>query len=309
MSVPALPSEELVGACGVWGARSRRKTTMTADMKQERKVHPALAFLASVVGLGLGYIYVGRLRAGIGTSLGYFVLIGVFSWTRFLVYSASAYWLLAALSVSLAGVMLIHPVVIAVKERTRPRRWFNRIWFYGLWVIASAVVGSLFISHRASTFGYETFRIPSASMEPSVLDGDYVMADMWTYRNRSAAPGDIAIVERAEAPGIRYIKRVVAVGGDTIEIREGSLYRNGIRIEEPYVHPSHVGRGYGRNLSLVKIDPGFMYVLGDYRDNSVDSRQWGPLPNSSLRGRVNYVWWSRSEAGIRWGRLGLSLIR
>jgi signal peptidase I len=162
--------------------------------------------------------------------------------------------------------------------------------------------------NRQILFGYEPFRIRSVSMSPSVQLDDFVLADTWRYRNHAPAPGEIVIVERPENPGVKYIKRIVAVSGDSIEIRDGVLYRNGQAIAESYVHAPVPYPGSPRDVAKSILGSGLMYVLGDFRDNSLDSRQWGPLAVESLRGRVQYIWLSSGVRGLSWDRVGTNLV-
>jgi signal peptidase I len=86
------------------------------------------------------------------------------------------------------------------------------------------------------------------------------------------------------------------------------LYRNGLAVAEPYVHDPISFGGSPRNVPLSTLGPGLIYVLGDYRDNSMDSRQWGPFLTTSIRGRVQYIWLSIEGWRVRWERIGPSLV-
>jgi signal peptidase I len=275
------------------------------EAQQTRRVHPALALLAGLLQLGLGYVYIGRIRSAfIGFAVIYTVLLFL-SWTRLVTYSVVFLWFSWAWVILLYAVILIHPVVLAARRREVPQTRYNRWWFYVLWVVAASFLGLLLATNRATWFGYEPFRIPSKGMSPTVEEGDFVLADSWRYRHHEPVIGEIVIVERPETRGVKYIKRVVAVGGDSVEMRDGVIYRNGQAIEEPYIHAPLPYSGSPRNFPPSTLAPGEIYVLGDYRDNSMDSRQWGPFRTSSLRGRVQYVWLSIDQNNrIRWQRLG-----
>jgi signal peptidase I len=277
----------------------------TADT---RKVNPILAFLASFFGLGLGYVYVGKLRLAFATVVGIYAILAFFAWTRLVVYSASMWWLYCVACVLAFGISLIHPVVLAVKHREVPPRRYNRWWLYLIWTIGFNALGVTVAKNRAIVLGYEPFRIPSTSMSPTVEKGDFVLPNSWRYKSHAADVGEIVIVERPENPGVKYVKRVVAVAGDTIEMRDGIVYRNGQPVAEPYVHARVPFGGSPRNVALSTLGPGLIYVLGDYRDNSLDSRQWGPLATSTLRGRVQYIWLSINDRKIRWSRASTNLL-
>lgn len=133
------------------------------------------------------------------------------------------------------------------------------------------------------------------------------MANTWRYKTRAPVDGELIILEKPGQPGVTYVKRVVGVAGDSIEIRQGVLYRNGQIVVEPYLHTPAEGFGYGREYPTTLVLAGEMFVLGDYRDNSLDSRRWGVMPTSSVRGRAEYIWLSISAGRVDWERIGTSL--
>src|SRR6202166_3137751 len=133
-----------------------------------RRVRPVLAFLAAFLGLGLGYVYVGRIRLAIATfvaSFGIWVLSG---WTRLIVSTATMLWLIAATLFLIAAISLVHPVVIAVRQRDAPKKIYNRWWVYGIWALGMFALGTALIAHRAQFLGYEPFRTPTESMSPTI---------------------------------------------------------------------------------------------------------------------------------------------
>lgn len=280
----------------------------SVENPQTRRVRPVLALLAGLLEFGLGYVYVGQLRRAIASIGIFYAIIAFFAWTRLVPYSALFWWLTWACCLLVVGVVWVHPVIVAIRHRHIPKRGYNRWWFYVTWTIAVTGLAILIAIKKQILFGYEPFRIRSVSMSPSVELNDFVLADTWRYRHHPPAAGEIVIVERRENPGEKYIKRIVAISGDSIEIREGVLYRNGQAIAEPYVHAPVPYRGSPRDVRRSIIGPGLMYVLGDFRDNSLDSRQWGPLSVQSLRGRVQYIWLSTGAHGLSWDRAGISLV-
>jgi signal peptidase I len=273
-----------------------------------RKVNPILALVAGFFCLGMGYVYIGRLRLAVTVIVAFYGALTFFALTRLVVYSAEMWWLICVIFLLVFGISLIHPIALAIKHRALPRKRYNRWWFYVIWIIGYNGLAYIVTAHRASLLGYEPFRIPSLSMSPSVEQGDFVLADTWRFRKHAAVAGEIVIVEIPQTPNVKYIKRVAAVAGDIIETRSGTLYRNGEAVAEPYVHAPIPFGGSPRNVPMSVLGPGMIYVLGDYRDNSLDSRQWGPLLTASLRGRVQYIWLSIEDRKIRWDRIGMSLV-
>jgi signal peptidase I len=290
------------------GASSNKKAQIVMESYNTRKPHVVLAFIAGMAGIGLGYVYVGKLRLGATTIAAFCLAVGFFAWTRLIVQSATMLWLVAALLLAIALIALIHPVIVAARTREVPAKRYNRWWVYLIWSLGTCLIGPAVYFSRATVFGYETFRVASSAMSPTLETGELFLADSWRYHNHAVMVGDIVVFERPANPGVKYIKRVVAVAGDSIELRNGGLYRNGQAIREDYLHaPMPFGRTSG-NVALSTLGPGLFYVLGDYRDNSLDSRQWGPFPTASLRGRVAYIWLSRDSDGrLKWKRIGTRL--
>jgi signal peptidase I len=153
-----------------------------------------------------------------------------------------------------------------------------------------AVVGcGVLIALTAQAFLVQAFWIPSPSMTPTLEVGDRVLVNKLAYRTHDVHRGDLVVFERppeasdGEGSEIKdLIKRVVAVGGDTLEARDGQVYVNDERIEEPYL----VDGTPTDNLPRQVIPEGFVFVMGDNRTNSQDSRYFGPIDEDTIVGRA-----------------------
>jgi signal peptidase I len=142
-------------------------------------------------------------------------------------------------------------------------------------------------------FVLEPFRIPSESMAPTLRSGDQVLVDKRAYRGGAPHRGDLAVFH-APRTGEILLKRVVAVGGDTVGIEDGVLVVDGRRPREPYADPDAIDSVY---FGPVRVRRGTVFVLGDNRANSEDSRDFGAVPTSRLIGRVRARIWPPG----RWG--------
>jgi signal peptidase I len=153
-----------------------------------------------------------------------------------------------------------------------------------------AVIGcGVLIALTAQAFLVQAFWIPSPSMEPTLEVGDRVLVNKLSYRTHEVNHGDLVVFERppeasnGEDGEIKdLIKRVVAVGGDTIEGRDGDVYVNGERIEEPYL----VEGMPTNNLPRQEVPEGTVFVMGDNRSNSEDSRVFGAIDEDTIVGRA-----------------------
>lgn len=185
-----------------------------------------------------------------------------------------------------------------------------------------AVILALFI--RA--FVVQAFKIPSGSMQNTLLIGDYILVNKFIYgvkipfTNYTVIPvknpqrGDIVVFKFPKDPSKDFIKRVIAVGGDTIMIRDKRVYVNGEQQKEDYavytdnrILPSNGVYGTTRdNLAPVKVPEGKLFVMGDNRDESNDSRFWQFADVSAVKGKAFIIYWSwnRKNFDVRWKRLG-----
>ncbi|MDQ2971097.1 MAG: signal peptidase I [Acidobacteriota bacterium] len=186
-------------------------------------------------------------------------------------------------------------------------------------VVLVAVVFALFVR----TFLVQAFVVPTPSMENTVLVGDHVVVNKFLYAPqrwirllpyRDVRRGDVVVFKFPEDPRRDFIKRVVALPGDVVEIRDKAVFVNGERENEPRANHSE-SRVWADDAQLpaalqrrdqlapVRIPPDAYFAMGDNRDSSYDSRFWGPVPGSNLKGRALFVYWSfaPAPAGARSG--------
>jgi len=163
------------------------------------------------------------------------------------------------------------------------------------WVVVLG--GALLIAFLVQRFLFQPFFIPSGSMEPTLEIHDRVLVNKLSYRLHDVHRGDIVVFERsADQPGaIRdLIKRVVAVGGDTIESRGDTLFVNDKPVDEPYRKTSSLGGAVTR----MTIAPDQVFVMGDNRTNSGDSRVFGPIGEDRIVGRAFVKFWPLWDLGL-----------
>ena len=174
--------------------------------------------------------------------------------------------------------------------------------------IVIAVILALFVR----TWVVQAFKIPTGSMENNLLIGDHLLVNKFVFGpeptafERMVLPvrdirrGDIVVFKYPDEPARDFIKRVIGLPGDMVELRNKKVFINGQPLDEPYVHflePSHqasevtsfdVRERYGP----VQVPNGQYFVMGDNRDNSQDSRYWGFLPRHYVKGKALLIYWS-----------------
>lgn len=219
-----------------------------------------------------------------------------------------------------------------------------------LWDSARSIPVALFLFFVVRAFFVEAFKIPSGSMEQTLLVGDFLLVNKLLYGAeipftghqlpaiRAPRVGDVVVFQYPSDPSKNFVKRLVGLSGDTLEMRDGMLYRNGFPVEERYaIHtepgmdPSADDFGWQRNYLVrtaeaserrypsrnnwgpLVVPPENLFVLGDNRDNSLDSRYWGFVSDSLVRGRPMFVYYSYAPDSahsfawltrIRWNRIG-----
>ena len=177
--------------------------------------------------------------------------------------------------------------------------------------IVIAVVLALFIR----TFVVQAFKIPSGSMKPTLLVGDHILVSKFIYGIKipltdktiiklgTPKRGDVVVFKYPLDTKKDYIKRVIGLPGDRIELVNKQLLINGRVTDDP--HASYSVYGNLRNFGPVTVPANHLFVMGDNRDESSDSRVWWFVPLSYLNGKAFLIYWSwdRTDFGVRWSRL------
>jgi len=177
--------------------------------------------------------------------------------------------------------------------------------------IVIAVILALFIR----TFVVQAFKIPTGSMENNLLIGDHLLVNKFVFGpsqsrvERAILPmgtikrGDVIVFKYPEEPDRDYIKRVIGLPGETVEMKAKKIFINGVPLDEPYVHflePPNTETDVHETTSIdvrerygpVTVPPNQYFVMGDNRDNSQDSRYWGFLQRDYIKGKALLIYWS-----------------
>jgi len=202
------------------------------------------------------------------------------------------------------------------REKAAPGKSIAREW-------AEAIIVALLLALFIRTFFVQAFKIPSGSMLPTLQIGDHLLVNKLLYGIRVPivgkryfdffAPerGDIIVFVFPEDPAKDFIKRVVGIPGDVLEIREKKLFRNGQMVDdgdEPYAQ--YLDQSQNKvprdNWGPETVPEGNVFVLGDNRDRSYDSRFWGFVPFENIKGKAVVIYWSwdGEETWVRFNRIG-----
>ncbi|MFA5843609.1 MAG: signal peptidase I [Coriobacteriia bacterium] len=168
-------------------------------------------------------------------------------------------------------------------------------FFRWLAELVVVVATAFLLASAIKTYVVQPFVIPSGSMEPTLEIGDRVLVNKFVYRFSTPSPGDI-VVFRRPASDVDYIKRVIAVGGQTVDVRNGAVFVDGRRLTERYIHGASTDPG---SVGLPLLVPeGSVFLMGDNRTNSQDSRWFGAQTRSAVLGRAFVVYWPLADGRV-----------
>ena len=163
-----------------------------------------------------------------------------------------------------------------------------------------AVVIALVMALIIRTFVVQAFKIPSLSMYPTLKIGDRLFVNKFLYRFRDPQRWDVIVFKYPEDPSKDFIKRLVGLSGETVEIRDGSILVNGVKQTPPPEIASNVyynSEPYGAINQKIVVPPDHFFVLGDNSMNSRDSRAWGFVSRKQLVGKAFVRWWPPHRIG------------
>jgi len=286
--------------------------------------NPYLAFILSFLFSGLGQVYNGELKRGI------IFLVLVFP-IYILICLTGLIQSFTGLAI-VTSILLVYKLLVAFEAYSKSKslnpyqiKPINRTTKYLLFVVFGFAINCIGVEIGRTIIGYETFEIPTPSMEPTMMVGDKIMATR--IKPSEIKHGDIVTFTKDD--GQKYLSRVIGLPGDNIEIIEDIASVNGemeIWIEEgnqikdqfefkEYLceHPNKKKYGVlkmikfnGReiptqeisNKNMVTVKDDNIYVLGDNRNNSMDSRMYGTIPIKNVEKKVQYIWWNKNKSRI-----------
>lgn len=303
---------------------------MNAIARPRRRVN---AVLLSLLFPGLGELYAGQPERAAVSFVGFHVVV----------VAAVASLLISIPGVIAVALVFVMPlgawVVVAVRAARAAARApdpylsqsYNRWYWYVLAILIGGFIWQPGLFRLLRSQGVEAFRIPSRAMEPTILSGDFIFVSKRPVSQ--PARNDIVVLQSPTSDGLFIIKRIAGIPGDTIEARNGALSRDGVLQIEPFAQATdsssesgylREGRAWQvahlvsgdprtyrpdmRNWGPIVIPPDSVFVLGDNRDESFDSRSWGAVGIDRLRGRPLVIYFSvnrdRGGSFIRWNRIG-----
>lgn len=272
-------------------------------MAGEKK--PWLAVFLSHIFTGIGQLYNRQVGKGLAFIIAYIVLHS-----------------LTALHYSF-GFLLIPLYYFALKDAFESASKINEApatflkaegRLIGAFIVVMIVLGAVPFGKIIKTHVIQAYKFPSGSMLPTLEVGDHLLVNKTSRAKAAIGRGDVIVFRYPEDPGRDFLKRVVAIGGDTIEGKDKIIYVNGTALSEPYaIHSDSAIKPGGSaprdNFGPLVIPQNNFFVMGDNRDQSYDSRYWGSVPAENILGRVMKIYWSwdADKASVRWNRVGMAI--
>jgi len=177
---------------------------------------------------------------------------------------------------------------VSTKQPVRQRRLLQgRYWLRD--GVLTVLLGAILV-----VLLYQPVQVEGTSMLPLLQNNERIVVNKIVYHVESIHRGDIIVFHYPLDPAESFIKRVIGLPGDWISIKDGQVYVNGMLLKEPYILPSYLGH---ETCAAVHVPENHYYVLGDHRDFSNDSRDWGTVPRRDIYGEAVFAYWPLQDMG------------
>ena len=307
---------------------------VTTSRKSKRR--PWLAIMLSLIVPGLGHIYCGKIVRGLGLAF-LFGLFGSTIWAAIVYLSPLQAVFFSILLLAYFAIWLIPAIdsyLIAKHTKSDYElKDYNRLLVYILWAVISTESTTIGALHFREKF-LEAFRVPVASNYPTIVPNDRFLANKLAYKDRDPQRGDLIVFINPEDRRINYIKRIVAIAGDTVETKNSELYINDRKLQRRQLPDFNLDRirveihgellkgnvyeeingnakyniflaqpphnNTSADAAKITVPKYQCFVLGDNRNLSHDSRHFGPIPLATIIGRADFLYCPAQD----WSRFG-----
>jgi signal peptidase I len=268
-------------------------------MEIEKKRRPSIALLLSFLTPGLGQLYNGQLKKAI---LLYLILFAIAA-SPLLVGALSTFhgmivW--CVVTICLFFFVVIDALYNAIKLKEIKIRAYNK-WY--LYLIIILIHTFAFQSLFKSAMPFKGYKMPAGSMKPTLIVGDHFIINKAYYKEKEPVKNDVVVFPFPKDTKKDFIKRVIGLPGDVVEIRDKHVYINGILQNysyavntDPHIIPG--GIQPRDNFGPITVPERSLFVMGDNRDQSYDSRFWGFVDITELKGKALYIYWSKDRSRI-----------
>lgn len=272
-----------------------------------------IAALLNILLPGLGYIYCGAAKRGIIVYFGVLIIfLPILNPVWFLSDKPLNIFIFFFMVILFYSLIILDVILIANKNKSEyTLKFYNKWYCYLIILIVDVFMLSPLYKLPIKTFISKGYRNPSVSMAPTLQPGDYFLSNNYIYRFQEPKRGDIVVFKSPKGEKKEFVKRIVAIGGDIVEIKSKILYINNKPVDEPYKVISDQNvitseQNQRDNLKPIEVPDDSYFVLGDNRDFSFDSRFFGLINSNSIKGKVSSIYFSWDMDGFkcRWNRIG-----
>lgn len=276
---------------------------------------PWLAGLLTFLTIGLGHLYAGMAKRGVVLFLSQGILLAIFLPLILLAPTL----IILVISISCGFAYFLYCLFDAIKIAKENKfdyqlKKYNKWYLYLAYLVAASFVIQPIVEISIKKNIIQAYKIPSGAMIPTLLIGDHILVDKFIYKKNEPQRGDIIIFPYPVNPSQAFVKRLIGLEGDKIEIRDKQLYINDEKYEEDYIvnlDPNILPASMAPrdNLGPIIVPEGKFFVMGDNRDNSYDSRFWKFVEKSTVQGKVKSIYWSwdKEVFKVRWDRVGKTI--
>jgi signal peptidase I len=272
-------------------------------MTQEKIRKPLIAGMLSFLSIGLGFVYNGSFSKGVIVTLCYFLLellLGIVGVYKSFPFALGATVVLTLIWIYFIGYTASRARKIGAMQLKTYNRWYVYLLYFLVFLSPSFLIDT--------TAGTGSYNMPTGSMSPALEEGEHVAIDETYYRQHEIKHGDVILFSYPKDHNELMLKRCIALGGETVQLRDGLAYVNGERslptlllkrmgskIKSADFNDSRIvpqDAGNEDHYGPLVVPDGKVFVLGDCRDNSLDSRYFGFVDREEIVGKVLYIWWS-----------------
>jgi signal peptidase I len=271
-------------------------------MKNKKRI-PVIAAALSLVAPGLGQLYNGQILKGII----FFLAILLIPTILFLAGLPGQFLGLAAVLIftfCLWLFVIVEAFFAAKRKKEVVLKGYNKWYIYLLIILLMNgtyfIPGNFTANFASEVLGFRAYRMPTGSMEPTLLIGDYLITDSKYFKKNELQRRDLVIIQYPKDPSKDFSKRVITLEGEKIEIKNKQVYINDEALPESYVVHNDVNFGVATrdDFGPVTVPPSHCFVMGDNRDNSADSRFWGSIPLRNIKAKPLYIYWAKDKSRI-----------